>query len=171
MASAAWCSVRSPVWAQGQSCVRKAAGNLIGARMPAGTSAAFQLQPSPLSLSELSAALPTPAHIFHWFWILAWPWNCSIPMSGAAVPSPGLLATSGQWGGAVGRGPCSALPSCPPATCPGSAVARTLHPVAKALLPWKGSHDSCIKTSHSWFYLPFHCENNSESNLREKPYL
>lgn len=105
--------------------VRKAAGNLTGAGMPSGASAAFQLHP--WSLSELSAALPTPAHIFHWFWIPAWPWNCSIPMSGATSPVQLHLPPLGS-----GMGLWAQVPAltCPPAPChlPWQCCGQTLFP-------------------------------------------
>lgn len=121
----------------------------------------FSFSLCPWSLPELSAALPTPAHNSHWFWTPAWPQVCSIPMSGATVPSPAPLATSGQQDGAAERAPSSDLPCCPPDTRPYSAVARPFLPIAKALLEWRGSQDSCITNPHNWFYSLFHCRHNS----------
>lgn len=123
----------------------------------------FSFSPHPWSLPELSAALPTPAHTFHWFWIPdglgTAPFPCLGPQSPVQLLLPPLGSRMGLW-----------LPALffTPAPCPGSAVARPFLPVVKALLLWKGSHDSCIKNLKTDF-IPF--LTNSQSKLREKAYF
>lgn len=73
------------------------------------------------------------------------------PYLGPQSPVQLRLPPLGSKAGALVRDPCSDFSCDPCATCPGSSVARLFLPITKALLVWKGRHDSCIKKPHNLF--------------------
>lgn len=158
-----YCRVQrnNPAPAQGQSCVRKSCRKPCWGRdasMDLSCISAPALTPG--SLPELCCcvtSLPLPAHILRWSWPPAWPWSCSIPTAVVTIPSSALFATCGAVGWGHGE-----------RSLPWSAPLLPFLPIAKALLAWRGIHNSCIKSPCNSFYSVFHCKNNSQLESKRK---